>query len=123
MRREIHLGMTPFLFCLPFWLGYAPLTFTSAGDTEGVLYPRLLMALRGLPWSDLDTEIVRALPKPLEPLNQLPGPMWSLSGSGAVGPVAMVTAGAILFLAVMWGPEAVRWMAGRMIGTTKGRKK
>jgi hypothetical protein len=114
VQRAIHLGLTPCLFCLPFWLGYAPLTFTSAGDTEGVLYPRLLMVLRGLPRSDLDTAIVRALPKPLEPLNQLPGPMMSLSGFGAVGPVVMLTLGLVIGVAIVWGPKARRCLGSRL---------
>ena len=84
-RWAVHLGLTPTLFCLPYWLGYAPLTFTSAETSGGVLYPLLLRPLRGLPWSELDTFILRVLPKPLEPFSQIPGPILSLSGSGASG--------------------------------------
>jgi hypothetical protein len=103
-----HVALLPALLCLPYWLGYAPLTFTSGGETGGILYPRLVIEFRGLPWSDLDTSILRALPSPLEPLSQTPGPMMSLSGLGAPGVVAMTALGLIAGLAVILATEAVR---------------
>src|SRR5438876_364621 len=92
--------LLPILFFLPYWLGYAQLTFTSAGPSSGVLYPWLLVWFRGLPWTSLDTTIVRSLPQILEPLSQTPGPMLSLTFFGGVGPVAATVMGVILGLAV-----------------------
>jgi hypothetical protein len=107
----VHLALLPPLFCLPFWLGYAPLTFTSAGDQEVVLYPWLVRSLGGLPRSQLDPIIYRALPKPLEPLSQTTGPMLSLSGFGPPGPVIITLIGLLLGLAVGFGPVLVRHRA------------
>jgi hypothetical protein len=107
-RWAAHVALLPALLCLPYWLGYAPLTFTSGGETGGILYPRLIIEFRGLPWSELDTAILRALPGPLEPLSQTPGPMTSLSGLGAPGVVAMSGLGLIAGLAVILTTEAVR---------------
>jgi hypothetical protein len=98
LRWAVHLGLVPTLFFLPFWLGYARLSFTSAGPTGGALYPVLVAQFRGLlPWTSLDTKIVKSLPQVLEPLSQTTGPMLSLSGGGAVGPVAaLIMSGGIL---------------------------
>jgi hypothetical protein len=62
------------------------------------LYPVLIAQFRGLlPWTSLDTTIVKSLPQLLEPLSQTTGPMLSLSGGGAVGPVAaLIMSGGIL---------------------------
>jgi hypothetical protein len=87
-RWAVHLGLVPLLFFLPYWLGYAQLTFTSAGPSGGILYPELLSHFRGLPWTGLDTAVLRVLPQVLEPLSQTPGPMLSLTNFGGVGPVA-----------------------------------
>jgi hypothetical protein len=107
-RWAIHLGLLPLLFFLPFWLGYARLTFTSAGPSGGVLYPWLLSPFRGLGWTALDTAIVRRLPQVLEPLSQTPGPMLSLSGFGAVGPVAATVMSIVLGGLVFGAGEALR---------------
>jgi hypothetical protein len=114
VQFAIQLGLLPTLFYLPYWLGYAQLTFTSAGPSGGVLYPWLLALLRGLPWSDLDTMILRNMPQPLEPLSQTPGPMLSLSGFGGVGPVATIALGVAVFVAIVWGPWAIRWLSSNL---------
>jgi hypothetical protein len=90
LRWAVHFGLVPVLFVLPYWLGYAPLTFTTARQSGGVLYPTLLVKFRGLPWTPLDPVILRSLPRPLEPLSQTPGSMMVMSGFGAVGPVAVL---------------------------------
>jgi hypothetical protein len=113
LRWAIHLSVLPSLVCLPYWLGYATLTFTSAGASGGVLYPWLIAPLRGLPWSELDTMILRAIPHPLESLSQTPGPMLSLSGMGGVGPVSMFVLGFIIFAGIMWGPAISRELCRR----------
>ncbi len=108
-RWASHLGLTPTLFCLPYWLGYAPLTFTSAGPTGGVLYPFLLLPLHHLPWSDFDPVLLRALPRPLESLSQVPGAMLSVTRYARVGPVAVLTLGGLVMAAILCGPSLVRW--------------
>jgi hypothetical protein len=100
VRWALHFTLLPFLFFLPFWLGYAPFTFTSAGPTGGVIYPWLVVQFRGGTWTSADTFIVRLLPRVLEPLSQTPGPMLSLSGGGAVGPFAVAIMGLALGFAI-----------------------
>jgi hypothetical protein len=95
----IHLGLSPVFFFLPYLLGYARLTFTSAGPSGGVLYPWLLLGFRDVPWTRLDTSIMGHVPQILEPLNQTAGPMLSLSGLGGVGPVAVLAMSTLLGLA------------------------
>ncbi len=41
VHSAIHIFLLPILFCLPYWLGYAALTFSSA-SSGGILYPTLL---------------------------------------------------------------------------------
>jgi hypothetical protein len=116
LRWALHLGLLPPLFFLPFWLGYAQLSFTSAGPTGGVLYPVVIAKFRGLPWTSLDTAIVRSLPQVLEPLSQTTGPMLSLSGFGAVGPVATLVMSGLLLLTLgglkVFVPQAPEFWAG-----------
>src|SRR5438067_304339 len=78
LRWAVHLGLVPVLLFLPYWLGYAGFTFTSAGPSGGVLYPWLIVWFGRLPWTALDTAIVSRLPPVLEPYSQTPGPMLSL---------------------------------------------
>jgi hypothetical protein len=113
VRCAVHLGLTPILFCVPYWLGYAPLTCTSAGPGGGVLYPWLLLPFKALPWSELDTLILRNLPRVLEPLSQTPGPMLSISGGGCVGPVGATLLGLVVAAVVIGGPPAIDWLERR----------
>jgi hypothetical protein len=109
----IHLGLLPTLLFLPYWLGYAQYSLTSAGPSGGVLYPWLIIwlsPLRDLPWAAADGAIVQWFPRPLEPLSQTLGPMWSLSRFGTVGPVSTMTLGVVIFAAVVYGPRAARWL-------------
>jgi hypothetical protein len=96
LRWAVHLGLVPALLFLPYWLGYAAFTFTSAGPSGGVLYPWLIVWFRRLPWTALDTALVSRLPPVLEPYAQTPGPMLSLSGTGGVGPVAALGLGLLI---------------------------
>lgn len=102
-RWAVHLGLVPVLFFLPYWLGYAPLTFTSLGPQSGVLYPHLLLGFRGLPWTSLDTTLVGYMPQVFEPLSQMPGPVLSLTSFGGGGPVAIVVLSGLLGVAVFLG--------------------
>ena len=114
VRWAIHIGSLPVLFCLPWWLGYAPLTFTSADVSGGVFYPSLLVHLRGLPWSQLDTTTLRAIPHPLEALSQTPGAMMAMTNFGGVGPVSMSVTGLVIALAIVFGPRVVRQVRCRL---------
>jgi hypothetical protein len=105
-RWALHITLLPILFVLPFWLGYAQFSFTSVGPVGGVIYPYLVMICRGLPWTSIDTVIVRNLPPILEPLSQESGRILSLTYFGAPGPVAVATlglaAGLLVFFAKTW---------------------
>ena len=79
----IHLGLAPLLLFLPYFLGYAEFTFTSAGPSGGVLYPWLILWFYPFnTWTSLDTVLCQITPRVLGPLSQPLGPMLSLSGGG-----------------------------------------
>jgi hypothetical protein len=111
----LHLAVLPSLFCLPWWLGYAPLTFTSAGPVGGVLYPGLLRAVtpRALPWTGLDMDIVRHLPPILEPLSQPTGPMLSLSFGAGPAPSTAIAWGLLVASGILLAPNLYRAAARR----------
>jgi hypothetical protein len=94
----LHFALLPLLFFLPYWLGYGPLAFTSAGPQGGPLYPNLIAPFRGLPWTELDSWVLRRSPFILAPYSQRPGPLLALTGLGGVGLVAALGMGAMLGL-------------------------
>ncbi len=100
LGRYCHLGLLPLLLFLPYYLGYAAWTFTSAGPSGGALYPWVIVWFRGFPlWTPVDQWLLGSLPKVLEPLSQPLGPMLSVSGGRPLGPVAaLVCGGAIALL-------------------------
>jgi len=76
-----HTAFAPLLLFLPYYLGYAEYTFTSAGPSGGALYPWLIVWFRPLSWwTSLDTALYGIVPRLLDPLSQPTGPMLSLSG-------------------------------------------
>ena len=108
-RRRFHLALLPLLLMLPYFLGYASFTYTSAGPSGGVLYPWLIVWFRigGWRWPTLltrlltpsfDYALLNLLPQPLAYLSQPLGPMLSLSGWGAPGLIAVLLCGAIIYL-------------------------
>jgi hypothetical protein len=118
----VHLGLVPTLLFVPYWLGYAQLSMTSAGPTGGVLYPWLIFwcgFLRDLSWQGIDLAILRRLPQPLETLSQTPGAIMSLTGFGGVGPTATLTAGAIVALLLLWRRLPTNWLLSRLPFTTR----
>jgi hypothetical protein len=111
-----HLALVPPLFFLPYWLGYAQLTFTSRGPSGGVLYPWLLARCRGLPCTGLDAAVLGQVPPVLEPLSQTPGPMMVLTVFRGVGPVSVAGLALALWVLLFGGGEVVRRLgAGRRL--------
>jgi hypothetical protein len=104
------------LFCLPYWLGYAPLTFSSA-PSGGVLYPGLLRCIGPLLWTAADSFIIKNLPQPLELLAQSPGPMLAIASMGGLGPVAVtaigIGIGAVIFLLGYLNVKTKAWAISR----------
>jgi hypothetical protein len=98
-RWGLHVGLLPALFFLPYWFGYARLTFTSMGPTGGALYPWLIVHFRGLTVGGLDVWLLKRSPVFLANYSAAPGHVLSLSGMGSVGPVAVLMCGAALGLA------------------------
>ena len=93
----IHFGLFPFLLMLPYYLGYASWTFTSAGPSGGVLYPWVIIWFKALPlWTPIDQWILITLPKPLESISQSLGPMLSISGGGTLGPFCALVFGCLV---------------------------
>jgi hypothetical protein len=99
----IHWGLIPMLFMLPVFLGYARLSFTSAGPTGGVIYPWLLFICHGGSCNDLDGQILAYTPQVLAPLSAPIGSALSLSGRGMPGPTTMVIAGLVIASLVFVG--------------------
>ena len=92
----IHLGMTPFLFMLPAYLGYATMSFSSVGESGGVAYPWLLGGVRGSWFPAWDLKLFHALPKVLEPLSQTTGFPVSMSWRSMPGPATTTALGFLL---------------------------
>ncbi len=108
-RKCAHIGLLPFLLMLPYHLGYATFTFTSTGPSGGVLYPLVIVWLRGSYWRwpslitelfmrNLDGVLALTFPKPLEHMFQPLNSMLSLSGGGAPGVVGSLGTGAAVVL-------------------------
>lgn len=74
----MHLGLVPFLFAIPVYLGYATYTFTSRGPSGGVLYPWVAsLMMSGGTCNDLDNWLITHTPQLLDPLSQsIGGGLW-----------------------------------------------
>lgn len=106
----IHTALVPPLLFLPYHLGYCTWTFSSAGPGGGVVYPSILSQFRSLPWTSLDTALIRHVPQVLAPLAGPLGPILSLSGARGVGPVSILCLGLALGAAVFGlGSLVRRW--------------
>jgi hypothetical protein len=104
----LRCALVPFLFFLPYFLGYATWTFTSRGPSGGILYPWLLAPFRNLHgWcGDEEWVLLEIFPSWLVALSQPNGSFLSISGLGYVGPFTVLTLGlglAILVLLVLHG--------------------
>lgn len=116
---SIHVGLIPPLLLLPYFLGYATWTFTSAGPSGGVLYPFAILPFRRMHFlSQLDQWGWEAISKTLEPLSQSPGPMLAVSGMGAPGPASAILIGVIIST-ITW---AILWFLsrGRILPASSG---
>ncbi len=103
----IALALTPLLVLLPFYLGYAHMTFTSAWPVGGALYPRVARAVGcfGDSWSRIDRAILSAMPKFLVSITQETGPIISISGTGGGAPTNVAVLGLVAGLI----PLAISW--------------
>jgi hypothetical protein len=110
-RWALRVAMFPFLFMLPVYLGYAVLTFTTAGPSGGVLYPFLLIYCSGGSVTQSDIWLLRHVPQLLEPLSTPSGSAVVLSGRGMPGPTSTIVVGAICGL-VFYG--CLRFMRSRL---------
>jgi hypothetical protein len=95
-RWALHVGLVPMLLLLPYWLGYAWMTYTSVGPSGGALYPWVITPFRGLYWRWIDAPVLRSLPRPLARCSPGPGPIMSMTFLGGVGPVTILALSAAL---------------------------
>jgi hypothetical protein len=107
LRREAHLSRAIvaaavyLLILTPYFLGYCPWSFTSAGPSGGVLYPIILFSTRSRSeWTEIDQALLQSIGYPLEPFSQTPGPMSSVSGMGAPSPSSAMLTAAFLSIIV-----------------------
>lgn len=100
-----RVACAPFLLFLPFFLGYAPMTFTF-GPSGGFVYPVYLtlasVPMQILPCSALDGFFWELFPQVLFDLSQVPGAPMAASTFACVGPVSSLAFG-LLLLAIVWG--------------------
>lgn len=122
-RYCLHLGLLPWLFILPHWLGYAPLVFTScASFEEGLLYVYILHDIPRAPWTELDAVVFEHLPRPLVSWSPGPGPVMSISGRRGFGLLSALLWSACLgalpalpFAARGWAVFLRAWWHGRAV--------
>ena len=100
---SIHMGLSPVLLFLPYFLGYPPFLSISA-PTGGFIYPTMvvfsisfLIFFRNffIFLSPYDEIIGRVIPQVLEPLSQIPGPALSATYIGGIGPVSTLCLGIV----------------------------
>jgi hypothetical protein len=103
IRWYWRAGLAPFLLFLPYFLGYAPMTFTF-GPSGGFLYPAYLLLaalpLQLIPCSAIDRYLGGLLPEALAPLSQVPGSPAAASYVLCVGPASSLFFGVLLVVSV-----------------------
>ena len=109
LRWAVHAASLPILFLLPVYLGYATLTFTSVGPSGGILYPWLVMFVRGGRLMFFDRWLLEHIPQVLEPLSISTGSAMAITGMGLPGPTTALIAGLILSGIVLGGRQVLRW--------------
>jgi hypothetical protein len=89
----VHVAITPPLFVLPLYFGYATYTFTSHGPGGGVLYPYVVYFFpHANTW--LDRWIMTHTPPLLESISTPMGAFMSLSGGAIPGLTVALLIGA-----------------------------
>ena len=83
---SIHWGLIPILLYIPWFFGYAQLTFSSLCPAGGIVYPWVISPFGLLPWTEADLAVMKHVPTLLEPLSQLPGSWFGLLGFSGPGP-------------------------------------
>jgi hypothetical protein len=110
-RRRALLG--PFLLFLPYFLGYAPMTFTF-GPTGGFVYPMYLvfaaLPMAVVPCSSLEGVVWPYFPQVLREISQVPGSPLAVSRFACVGPVSSLGFGVLLVALV----SALRFAFARL---------
>ena len=98
-----RLAFAPFLLFLPYFLGYAPMTFTF-GPSGGFVYSMYLvlasLPMMIVPCSALDSFVGGLFPNILSDLSQLPGSPAAATVMGCVGPVSSLAFGLLLLAGV-----------------------
>ncbi len=91
----VRCGLLPFLFLLPFCLGYATWTFTSRGPSGGILYPWLIAPFNQLHDWFIKEEwvLIECFPRWLLSVSQPHGAFLSISGRGYPGPLTVIMLG------------------------------
>lgn len=94
-----RVGLSPFLLFLPYFLGYAPMTF-SFGPSGGFVYSIYLMlaafAMQMVPCTVVDHYLWDLLPQLLAPLSQVPGSPAAVSYMFCIGPASALLFGLLL---------------------------
>jgi hypothetical protein len=112
VRWYWRVTCAPFLLFLPFFLGYAPMTFTF-GPSGGFVYPFYLelasLPMSIVPCSVLDGFAWQLFPNVLSGFSQVPGSPMAASRMACVGPVSSLAFGIILLA----GVSAVVYVRGR----------
>jgi hypothetical protein len=103
VRWYWRVASAPFLLCLPFFLGYAPMTFTF-GPSGGFVYPIYLalasFPMKIVPCSALDSFVWQFFPSILSSLSQVPGRPAAATFMGCVGPVSSLGFGLLLLACI-----------------------
>ena len=100
-----RIGLSPFLLFLPYFLGYAPMTF-SFGPSGGFVYPIYLIlaafAMQIVPCTVADSYLWDLLPQLLAPLSQVPGSPVAVSFMFCIGPASALIFGLLLVIGLIF---------------------
>jgi len=104
-RLSLRIALSPLLLFFPFYLGYAPFTFTY-GPSGGLVYPLLLIFIFvvsqpvfGFPYNSLDLWILQNIPQLLSPITQIPVAMYAISFYGGMSPTVLIVFAIVVLLA------------------------
>lgn len=112
-RWAVHLGLGPFAFMIPMYLGYATFSYTSAGLSGGIVYPYLIRATAYGHCNRWDRWLLAHCPPIIEPLSAPIGEWVSISGGGMPGPTSVVKFGLLIAVVVVSILPTWRWFLSR----------